>query len=35
MKKIKIYPLDKAASPPAMQFMNGSKQDIQTVFPDS
>ena len=35
MKQIKIYPLDKAASPPAMQFMNGSKQDIQTVFPDS
>ena len=35
MKQIKIYPLDKAASPPAMQFMNGSKQDIQTVFPDN
>ena len=35
MKQIKIYPLDKAGSPPAMQFMNGSKQDIQTVFPDS
>ena len=35
MKQIKIYPLDKAASPPAMPFMNGSKQDIQTVFPDS
>ena len=35
MKQIKISPLDKAASPPAMQFMNGSKQDIQTVFPDS
>jgi hypothetical protein len=35
MKQIKIYPLDKAAAPPAMQFMNGSKQSIQTVFPDS
>ena len=35
MKQIKIYPLDKAASRPAMQFMNGSKQEIQTVFPDS
>jgi hypothetical protein len=35
MKQIKIYPLDKLASPPAMQFMNGSKQDIQTVFSDN
>jgi hypothetical protein len=35
MKQIKIYPLDKLASPPAMQFMNGSRQDIQTVLPDS
>jgi hypothetical protein len=35
MKQIKIYPLDKATSPPTMQFLNGSKQDIQTVFPDS
>ena len=34
MKQIRIYPLDKAPSPPAMQFINGSKQDIQTVFPD-
>jgi hypothetical protein len=34
MKQIRIYPLAKAASPPAMQFMNGSKQDIQTVSPD-
>ena len=35
MKQIEIYPLDKAAAPPAMQFMNGSKQSIETVFPDS
>jgi hypothetical protein len=35
VKRIKIYPLEKASSPPAIQFMNGSKQDIQTVFPDS
>ena len=35
MKQIKIYPLDKASSPPPMQFLNGSKQDIQTVFPDN
>jgi hypothetical protein len=35
MKQIKVYPLAKATSPPAMQFMNGSNQDINTVFPDT
>jgi hypothetical protein len=35
MKQIKIYPLDKASSPPPMQFMNGSKHDIDTVFPNN
>ncbi|MDN3275328.1 DUF1254 domain-containing protein [Frankia sp. RB7] len=35
MKQIKIYPLAKAAAPPAMQFMNGSNQTINTVFPDT
>src|SRR5262245_25897726 len=35
MKQIKIYPLSKAASPPPMQFLNGSHQQIDTLFPDS
>ena len=35
MKQIKIYPLDKATSPPAMEFMNGSRKDIDTLFPDN
>ena len=35
MKQIKIYPLDKASSPPPMEFMNGSRQDIDTLFPDN
>ena len=35
MKQIKVYPLAKAASPPPMEFMNGSRQDIDTVFPDN
>ena len=35
MKQIRIYPLDKAAAPPAMQFMNGSRKDIDTLFPDN
>jgi hypothetical protein len=35
MKQTKVYPLDKASSPPAMQFLNGSKQDIDTIFPDN
>ena len=35
MKQIKIYPLAKASAPPPMQFMNGSNQNINTVFPDT
>ena len=35
MKQIKVYPLAKASSPPPMQFMNGSNQNINTVFPDT
>jgi len=35
MKQIKVYPLAKAASPPPMQFMNGSNRDIDTLFPDN
>ena len=35
IKQIKIYALDKASSPPAMEFLNGSRQDIDTVFPDN
>lgn len=35
LKEIKIYPLDRAASPPSMQFLNGSKRDIETVVPDN
>ena len=30
-----IHPLDKAAAPPSMQFMNGSGHDIDTLFPDN
>lgn len=35
MKQIKVYPLSKAASQPQMEFLNGSKQDIDTLFPDN
>ena len=35
MKQIKIYPLDKASSPPPMEFMNGSRKEIDTLFPDN
>jgi hypothetical protein len=35
MKQIKIYPLAKASAPPPMHFLNGSNQDINTVFPDT
>ena len=35
MKQIKVYPLAKASAPPPMQFMNGSNQNINTVFPDT
>ncbi len=35
MKQTKVYRLDKASSPPAMTFMNGSGKDIDTLFPDN
>jgi hypothetical protein len=35
MKQIKVYPLAKASSPPPMAFMNGSNQNIDTLFPDT
>jgi hypothetical protein len=35
IKQTKIYPLASASSPPQMEFMNGSRQDIDTVFPDN
>ncbi len=35
MKQIKVYPLSKAGSPPAMEFLNGSGQAIDTLFPDN
>ena len=34
MKQIKVYPLAAATSPPAMEFLNGSGHDIDTLFPD-
>jgi hypothetical protein len=35
MKQTRVYPLDKASSPPTMEFIDGSGKDIDTVFPDS
>lgn len=35
MKRTKVYPLDKAGAPPAMQFMNGSGKAIDALFPDN
>ncbi len=35
MKQIKVYPLDKADAPPAMEFLNGSGRPIDTLFPDN
>src|SRR5262245_56442791 len=35
MKQTKIYPLSNAGSPPPMQFLNGSHQKIDTLFPDN
>jgi hypothetical protein len=29
---VKVYPLSKAGSPPAMQFINGSKAPVNTIF---
>ena len=35
MKQIRVYPLADAASPPTMEFINGSGYDIDTLFPDN
>ncbi len=35
MKTTRIYPLAQAAYPPAMTFVNGSHQEIDTIFSDS
>jgi hypothetical protein len=35
MKQIKVYPLADGASPPTMEFLNGSGHDIDTLFPDN
>jgi hypothetical protein len=35
MKQTKVYPLAEASSPPSMEFINGSRQNIETVFPDN
>ncbi len=35
MKKTRVYPLSKIKSPPAMEFLDGSQKEIDTVFPDN
>lgn len=35
MKQCRVYPLAQADSPPAMDYINASDHDIDTVFPDS
>jgi hypothetical protein len=35
MKGTRVYPLSNAANPPAMTFVNGSGQAIDTLFPDT
>lgn len=35
MKQIKVYPLANAKAPAAMEFLNGSNQNIDTLFPDN
>jgi hypothetical protein len=35
MKQIKVYPLGQAASPPRMEFLNGSGQPIDTIHSDT
>jgi hypothetical protein len=35
MKTTRVYPLSAAATPPATAFVNGSGQEIDTIFPDS
>jgi hypothetical protein len=35
MKQLKVYPLAQAADPPAMEFLNGSRQHIDTLYSDN
>jgi hypothetical protein len=35
MKTTRVYPLSDAANPPAMTFVNGSHQEIDTIFSDT
>lgn len=35
IEQCRVYPLSKPADPPKMQFLNGSGQDIDTLFPDT
>ena len=35
MKTTRVYPLSQAANPPAMTFVNGSHQEIDTIFSDN
>jgi hypothetical protein len=35
IKQTKIYPRSSASSPAQMEFLNGSRQDINTLFPDN
>jgi hypothetical protein len=35
LKRITIYPLDRASSPPPMQFLTGSRHDIDIALPDN
>jgi len=35
MKETRIYPIAKAGAPQAMTFVNGSDQEIDTIFPDT
>src|SRR6267154_6076057 len=35
MKTTRVYPLAKSANAPAMTFVNGSHQEIDTLFSDS
>lgn len=35
LKRVKVYPLAKAESPPAMTFVNGGGKAIDAIFPDT
>jgi len=35
MKQTKVYPLSAAATPPVMEFINGTEHPIDTLFPDN